>query len=122
MWKWLPRAWREGIIRHIFSSLYDSYDYPFVKSDQLIAAMLPEEKIRFYDKVRDLVANPAYRQELQEAIRHFYQELAINKSTPEHGLMMQGALLFIKNFDVRLVHLSQMGLPPVEAGLIKDNL
>lgn len=116
-WKWLPRQWRERIIRHIFAALYDSYDYPFVKSDQLIAAMLPEEKSEYYRRVRELTINPAYRQEVQEAIRHFYQELAIKKSTPEHETLMQGALLHIKNFDVRLAHLAQMGLPPNVASL-----
>lgn len=119
MWKWLPRAWRERVVRHIFSSIYDSYDYPFVKSDQLISAMLPEEKTAYYAHVRALVKNPAYRQEVQESIRHFYQELAVNKSTPEHETLMQGALLYIKNFDARLAILAQMGLPPVNDELIK---
>lgn len=109
---WFPQSIRRKVIQKMFALIFDSYDYPFTKSDDVIGMMQPGEKLHYYRKAMEVSKNPAYRQEMQESIRYFYQELAVKKESPEHDLLMQGALLFIKNFDSRMTALGQASKAP----------
>jgi hypothetical protein len=99
---------REYVVRKLFSILFKRYEYPFIKSDELIATMTEVGMKQYFRDAESVRSNPVYAQEIREVIRYFYQELAINRPTREQELMHLGALMFAKHFDARLTHLASL--------------
>lgn len=100
------------LIDWIFSKLFKAYAYPFSRSNDRIAAMKDAERMEYYRQAKDLLDNRVYRQEMEEIVRRFYQELALK--TPSN-MEMQAYRLTLKlaqDLDGRIKSLASLYVPP----------
>ena len=105
----------ERLLAWAFSRMYAGYDYPFVKSDELIEAMLPHERRAYWESAKRVASEQAFLQELQECVRSFYQDLAVKDNSPMQAAAMKGALMFMKAFQSRMTYLARLGSAPIES-------
>lgn len=100
------------LVEWIFSKLYKAYEYPFERSDRRIAGMNEAERTAYYLSCKRVVDERAYTQEMQEAVRHFYQELSLKTDSRTKQDAYRLTLKFIQDLDKRLKALSTLYKPP----------
>lgn len=99
------------LVEWYFKKRFASFVFPFEKSDEKIMRMGDAEKKEYYRQAKDLLENRVWKQESEEALREFYQQLAVKTL----GLTDQQAhrlvCIFIKNFYKRVASLASLYQP-----------
>ena len=100
------------IVQWLFNKLYGGYAYPFKRSDAKIMEMADAEKKEYYRQAKDLLENRVYMQENEEAVRNFYQELAVKTGSKVEQQAYRLTLMFIQAQDKRVRSLASLYQPP----------
>lgn len=94
---------------------FEAYEFPFERSDDKILALGEGDRRAYFFQATKLLENPVWKQEIEELIRTFYQELALKALTKEEIHAYRLTLIAIKRLEERITELAQNYQPLGEA-------
>jgi len=98
--------WYNFVIDKIFQRYFKTFEYPFDRSDKLISQMKAPERKEYFRQAKDVLENRAIKQEIQEVVRQYYQELAIKTQNPVEQMAYRLALKALQDLNGRFLQLS----------------
>jgi len=102
------KRFKQWIVRKTFERFYKYYLYPFEKADTVLDELPERAKYLYLDDIRHWVDSKAYKVEMEELVRTFYQELSIKPLSTENLIGYRLCLIFLKNLEARFHHLKQL--------------
>lgn len=95
------------VVRKVFEKYYGNFIYPFEKVDEKRYNLSPAGQYRYLMDVNSWVESVAFKNELEELIRKFYQELSIKANDDILKTAYRLILIFLQNYESRLLTLQQ---------------
>lgn len=95
------------IIRKIFARRFKYFDYSFQRADEYLAGLLPSKRISYYKAISDWKESDAYKIEMQEIVKTFYEELSVKTIQEPQFSGYRLVLLFIQRYEQRMNYLAK---------------
>lgn len=112
----------KDIVEQMFRYRFYNFEFPFKSSDKKIAEMANAERMRFYNDALQIETNIAWKQELEELVRTYYQELALKALDEKDVYAYRLCLMSLKRLQERLSSLGSLYKPPTVSESLSDRL
>lgn len=106
-------------IEWVFQRWFAGYIFPFDRSSELILGMYEPERMEYYRQAKELIENRAYKQEIQELIRIYYQELAIKSTSKVEQTAYRLTIKALQDLDKRFATLATQYHPQTITNSLK---
>lgn len=103
---------KHRIIKWLFSYWFGMYVFPFDRSTETILGMSEPERTEYFRQAKDLLDNRAYKQEIQELIRVYFQELAVKSESDVERTAYRLTIKALQDLDKRMHTLATQYHPP----------
>lgn len=110
------------LLEWLFERTFRAYSYTFRRSDEIIEAMKDPERREYYRQAKELAENKVFRQEMEEMIRRYYQELSLKSTTKLEQQGYRMALLSLQDLDRRIKSLALLSKPPRDGKILNERL
>ena len=94
------------IIKKIFQKKFLTFVYPFHNADEVIDNLSQEDRMNHYDSASRFYKSKAYKIEMDELTRTFFEELAVKTQKEPEFSAYRLCLLFIQRMNQRFKYLS----------------
>lgn len=96
------------IVRKIFEKRFKYFIYPFERSDEVIERLSYAERLSYLEDCNRWFKSKAYKTEMEELLRTFYQELSLKSTSEIHRTGYRLGCIFVKNMENRLNYLQTL--------------
>lgn len=103
---------KDKLVNYIFSNVFFGYVFPFNTADDKLEKMNQAQRNNYYREAQELLGMKVYQSEIEELIRHFYNELAIKTKDEKDMTAYRLTLLMLQKLNNRIQFLAQMYREP----------
>ena len=98
----------DELIERMFHARFKAWEYPREGANRVLKQMSPEMQQVYFENAAKLLNNEVLSLELKETTRRMFTDLALNEGTVLDRQARRLALVWVDNFQKRLVELRGM--------------
>jgi len=106
MFKKIKEKIQQTVTLWMFRKIRGTYSHAFKQANDVFATLEEEKKTKYLLDVKRWVSSDAFQHEVQAFIRKFMGRLSFNSVTETESAAIRETLLFIKEWEVRLMTLA----------------